>query len=260
MSPQNDDTPRIALVTGAGRGLGRQLAGQLAAQGLRVAALGRRPEDLDSLAAEHADGAILPLTADVGDIEAMRSAFARIDTDLGPLDILINNAAVYPKRDFLEETPESFRRVVEINLGGVVTCMMLALDRMVARGRGRIITVGSFAGIRPAHLSSAYSVSKGATRILTSAVVKDLRDRFPDIVMTEWMPGILNTEMGRDDGIDPETAARWGVALALMTDRGLNGATFERDREKLPPLSRKRRLINALTGRSRVPQQIRPLA
>ncbi|MEM1159306.1 MAG: SDR family oxidoreductase [Pseudomonadota bacterium] len=259
MLPQSDPAPRTAVVTGAGRGLGRALATQLVGQGLRVVGLGRNATDLDALATEHAAGMIVPIQVDVGNIDDLRAAFARIDKEVGPPDVLINNAAVYPHRDFLEETPESFRDVMEINLGGVLVCSMLAIERMIPRGHGRIVNVGTFAGDNPTYLASAYSVSKGASRILTKAMVRDLADRFPNIVITDWMPGALQTRMGIPSGIPPEQAAKWGAALALMNDPDLNGATFERDLQHLPQLSLKRRLLNALTGRRPVPRRIEPL-
>lgn len=250
------ETPqaRLALVTGAGRGLGREMARKLAAQGVQVAALGRNLADVESLAAELPG--ITAIQGDVGDIQSLRAAFAQIDETLGPVDTLINNAAIYPHRDFLEETPESFMSTININLGGPAVCAMLALERMVARGHGRIVNVASFAGRKPTHLSSAYSVSKGAALILTQAMVTDLGDRFPDIVINDWVPGALNTSMGIPDGIPVEQAASWGVSLAMLRDRDLNGVTFLGDREQVPPQSFKRRLFYKLTGMARKPRQI----
>jgi len=250
------ETPsaQIALVTGAGRGLGRALSLELAGRGLQVAALGRKRADLDSLATE-AEG-ITPIVADVADVQSLTNAFAQIDDSLGPVDTLINNAAIYPHRDFLEETPDSFMSTLAINLGGPAACAMLALERMVPQGAGRIVNVASFAGRNPAHLSSAYSVSKGAALILTQSMVRDLGQRFPDIVISDWVPGALNTPMGLPDGIAPEQAAKWGADLALMRERDLNGATFLKDMEHLPPQSWKRRLFDKFSGRSQAPRRL----
>lgn len=254
------NAPRVAVVTGAGRGLGRELALVLAGQGLQVAGFGRNLADLERLAADAAAGAsagrILPVVADVADRCAMRAGFRVVDAELGPVDTLVNNAAVYPLVDFLDETPESFARTMDVNLGGMVTAAMLALERMVPRGQGRIVNVTSFAGRAPAHMSAAYSVSKGAARILTQAMVTDLGDRFPDIVITEWIPGALKTPMGIPEGRDPAEAARWGAALALWRDPALMGASFVEDRELLPEASLKRRLFNRLTGRRPEPRQL----
>ena len=128
---------------------------------------------------------------------------------------------------------------------------------MVETGIGRIVNVGSFADLGPIPCSSAYSVSKGAARIFTRALVADIGDRFPDIVITTWMPGILATDMGLDTGIDPSIAAKWGVSLALWHDPALNGTIFERDREILDPLSLKQRIKNLIMFRkTREPRHI----
>lgn len=247
MPPPPDPEPRIVLVTGAGRGLGRALTLELAGRGLTMAALGRNRADLDALAAE-TKGRIHPVLADVADPDALRAAFAEIDVALGPVDTLINNAAIYPHVDFLDETPESFAATMAVNLGGIVACSMLALERMTQTGFGRIVNVTSFADRRPTHLASAYSVSKGAGRILTRAMVADLGDRFPNIVITDWIPGALNTAMGIPNGHDPAEAARWGASLALWRDPTLNGATFVEDTEMQEPTSLKRRLFDRFSG------------
>lgn len=260
MAPQTDIETRlragVAVITGAGSGLGRALAQELARQGVTVAALGRRMSPLEETAGADTAGRIHPIQADVADPDAVAAAFAAIRADLGAPGILINNAAVYPHRDILDETPQSFAQTMDINFGGIVACCHGALQDMVAQGYGRIINVGSFADLHPAPVSAAYSVSKGAGRIFTRALIADLGDRFPDIVINDWMPGVLNTQMGLADGLDPQIPARWGAALALWHARDLSGVVFERDTEILPPLSGKRRIFNKLTGRVVHPRKV----
>jgi NAD(P)-dependent dehydrogenase (short-subunit alcohol dehydrogenase family) len=256
MDPFGIHTAQIALVTGAGRGLGRALALRLAEKGLIVGALGRKVADLESLAAEAVHGRIVPLIADVANVKSLAQAFEALDRKAGPVDTLINNAAVYPHRDFLDETPESFMATVNVNLGGIVAASSLALERMVPRGTGRIVNVATFAGNAPTYLASAYSVSKGAARILTQAMVRDLGDRFPDIVITDWIPGVLRTDMGLPDGIEPAVSARWGAALALWHDPTLNGALFVEQDEHLPVTSFRRQIFDKLTGRGSKPRRI----
>ena len=89
-------------------------------------------------------------------------------------------------------------------------------------------------------------------------MVVDLADRFPDIVINDWIPGVLNTGMGVADGQDPAKAARWGAALALWRDRSLNGATFVEDIEHLSPASLKRRIFDRLVGQRQAPRRISP--
>ncbi|MBC7179643.1 MAG: oxidoreductase, partial [Roseovarius sp.] len=92
--------------------------------------------------------------------------------------------------------------------------------------------------------------------ILTRALMADLADRFPGIVLTDWMPGMLATRMGVAQGLDPAQAARWGAALALWCDPTLNGAVFEQDREILPARGLKGRIKDALLLRRRHPRVI----
>ena len=245
----------LAVVTGAGGGLGRALACTLVRNGVQVAGLGRTRAALEGTADLAGPGFSAHL-CDVSDAAAVQATFQA----LGPVSLLINNAAVYPRRDFLDETAASFAASVDINLGGVVACTRAALDGMMETGMGRIVNVATFADIAPLPASSAYAVSKGAARILTRALVADLGDRFPDIVITDWMPGMLATGMGIADGLDPAISAGWGAALALWHDRTLNGATFEMDREVLPPRGLKGRLKDALLLRPKPrPRMIRAL-
>lgn len=245
----------FAIVSGAGSGLGRALARQLCAQGFTVAGLGRRTEALEETGIACA-GRFVATPLDVADAGAVRAAFARLTGAHGPLALLINNAAVYPHRDTLDESGESFMRTVAVNLGGMVNCTRAALDDMALRGEGRILNVATFADLNPLPAASAYSVSKGAARIHTRALIADLADRFPGIVISDWMPGMLKTEMGVPDGLPPEEAARWGVKLALMRDPALTGTTFEMGQEILPPRSLKRKLKDAVLMRRPRPRSL----
>lgn len=200
----------------------------------------------------------LGMAVDVADAEAVRQAFANINRQIGGVTILINNAAIYPHHDFLQETAESFMETISVNLGGVVACTRAALQTMTESGIGRIVDVGSFADLGPIPCSSAYSVSKGSARILNKALLADLSDRFPNIVMSVWMPGILATDMGLPDGLDPAVAAKWGASFALWHDPSLNGAIFECDREILPPRSLKGRVKDLIMFRPRPKPRVVP--
>jgi gluconate 5-dehydrogenase len=236
----------FAIVTGAGSGLGRALARQLCAQGFAVVGTGRRLHALEETAALCPGGLFHPAALDVADFDAVAQVFAEQIAQRGALALLINNAAVYPRRDILQESPDSFWHSMAINLGGVYACTHAALQDMAPRGTGRILNVASFADFAPLPASAAYSVSKGAARVLTRALVADLADRFPGIVVNDWLPGALATDMGIPDGLSPDQAARWGVRLSLMRDPSLTGTTFERDHELLPPRGLKGKLKDAL--------------
>nr|WP_249200302.1 SDR family NAD(P)-dependent oxidoreductase [Thetidibacter halocola] len=241
-----------AIVTGAGSGLGQAMAVALTRRGFNVAGTGRRADALADTAALCPPDRFTPLPLDVGDAEAVAQAFAGIR----PIALLVNNAAVYPQADFAAMDPQDFMAVVNTNLGGVVNCCHAALQDMCARGQGRILNVATFADLHPLPAASAYSVSKGAARILTRALIADLGDRFPEIVIGDWMPGSLATGMGIPDGLPPEVAAEWGIALALRRDPTLTGAVFEMDREILPPRGLKRRVKDALLFRRQRPRRL----
>ncbi len=245
---------QLAVITGAGSGLGRALATELCARGLLVAGLGRRKDALQETA-DLAGASFTPVVADVSDPTQVRAAFATIRT-IAPVSILINNAGVYPHRDILDETPESFMQTVAINLGGTVACTSEALKDMTVAGRGRILNMSSFADMHPLPCSAAYSVSKGAVTTFSRALVADLGDRLPKIVISTWMPGMLNTDMGLAEGLDPAVAAKWGAGLALWEDPSLNGSVFEMGREILPPRGLKGRLKDAVRLKRRKPRLI----
>lgn len=251
-------TPKegIVIVTGAGSGLGRAMAAGFCARGFTVAGIGRCSAALEQTGSRCAGGRFLPVALDVADDSAVRTAVARLVAAQGPVAILVNNAAVYPHRDFLDETGESFMQSVAINLGGMVSCSRAALEDMTARGTGRILNVATFADLNPLPAAAAYSVSKGAARIFTRALIADLSDRFPGIVIGDWMPGMLNTGMGLPDGLPPESAAAWGVELACRHDPALTGTVFERNVEVLPPRGLKGKLKDAVLLRRRRPRRL----
>lgn len=250
-------TPKdgCVVITGAGSGLGRALSVTLAAQGFAVAGTGRRLDALQGTAAL-CQGRFLPVQMDVARPDSVTDGFEEIRAQLGPVAVLINNAAVYPHRDFLDETPESFMHSVAVNLGGPIACSHAALQDMVQTGRGRILNVATFADLNPLPTAGAYSVSKGAARVLSRALIADLGDRFPGIVIGDWMPGMLQTEMGIPDGLPPEQAALWGAELALSCDPSLTGAVFEMNREILPPRGLKGKVKDALLMRRRKPRML----
>ena len=134
----------------------------------------------------------------------------------------------------------------------MVNCAYYALQQMTGTGMGRIINVTTFADWAPISGASAYAVSKGAGKIFTKALIADLHDRFPDIVVSDWIPGELATRMGKPHGIRPEDAAKWGADLALWHDRSLTGTLFDRNAEFLPPVSLKGRIKNLLLLKKRL--------
>lgn len=252
VSPQDG----CVVLTGAGSGLGRAMAGVLTERGFSVYGFGRRLAALEETQTSCARGLFHPRAVDVSDATAVRDQIDLIATEAGPIALLINNAAVYPRVDFLEASAQDFMDVVQVNMGGMVNCSHAVLSHMAQRGQGRILNVATFADLNPLPTAGAYSVSKGAARILTRALIADICDRFPNIVIGDWMPGMLKTEMGILDGLDPAVSAKWGVSLALNADPAMTGAVFEMNLEVLPPQGLKGKLKGLLTGQRRKPRII----
>ena len=171
---------KIALVTGAGSGIGRAVALALVREGYAVVLAGRRPETLAQTAAEAGpDSAhLLPVTADVSDEESVRQLFEKTKATFGRLDLLFNNAGTGAPAIPLEElTVEQWRRVVDVNLTGAFLCTRAAFRLMkeqTPRG-GRIINNGSISAHTPRPNSAPYTASKHAITGLTKSTALDGR-------------------------------------------------------------------------------------
>lgn len=191
-------TPAVALVTGAGSGIGRACAERLAAGGARVAAV-----DLDVRLMDGLDA--LPLAADVSDEAAVAAAVARAGDELGPLDAVVNVAGITGSHAAAEchLTPgDEWRRVIEVNLTGPFLVCHAALPGMLERGRGTIVNVASVAGLVAFPGRCAYSASKGGVVQLTRSLAADYAAR--GIRANAICPGMVDTPMTRWRLEDPE--------------------------------------------------------
>jgi NAD(P)-dependent dehydrogenase (short-subunit alcohol dehydrogenase family) len=191
-------TPAVALVTGAGSGIGRACAERLAAGGARVAAV-----DLDVRLMDGLDA--LPLAADVSDEHAVATAVARAGDELGPLDAVVNVAGITGTHAAAEchVTPgDEWRRVLEVNLTGPFLVCHAALPGMLERGRGTIVNVASVAGLVAFPGRCAYSASKGGVVQLTRSLAADYAAR--GIRANAICPGMVDTPMTRWRLDDPE--------------------------------------------------------
>ena len=156
---------QIAIVTGASRGLGRGFAIALAEAGAHVVVTARSEPELLDVAEiiQQAGGKATVIAADVTDRSAVEGLVAKIEQEVGPIDLLINNAATLRVwGPIAEADPDEWWREMEINLRGPLLFMHAVLPHMLARRRGRIINVASAAGLHSAELTSAYGVSKAA--------------------------------------------------------------------------------------------------
>lgn len=232
----------VVMITGVGRGLGRALAEAFLHGGDNVVGIARDDECFEELSRMKKDGDFLGCVADVTEYERIESAVSDAKERYGRVDVLFNNAAIYPRVNFLAESAEDWARVIEVNLNGVANCCKAVLPVMIEAGWGRIFNIGSFADLSPIQDSAAYSASKGAVRALTKAIAMDLQKVNADVEVHEWIPGHLNTRMSGFSGSDPVIAASWGVRLASMPMGRKKNCIFVNDKEWLPPKRLKQRL------------------
>lgn len=225
---------RVVMITGVGSGLGRALAIAFIREEALVVGIARREEPLHETEALIPSGRFAGYVSDVANFEEVKQVVDGIVDKHGRIDVLFNNAAVYPKVNFLEERPTDWSRVIDVNLNGVANCCKAVLPSMIESRRGRIYNVGSFADVSPIENSAAYSATKGAVRALTKAIAMDLRHVDADIEIHEWIPGHLRTQMSDYTGMDPAIAAGWAIQIASIPHARTRNCIFENDREWLP--------------------------
>jgi NAD(P)-dependent dehydrogenase (short-subunit alcohol dehydrogenase family) len=212
----------VVAITGGARGIGRATAAALIAQGARVA-IGDVDESLvQKTAAELAAGTIgLPL--DVTDRGSFDAFLNEVESRLGPLDVLVNNAGIMPIGPFVDETDATTARLVAINLNGVILGTKLALQRFLPRRRGHVVNIASIAGKAGAPNGATYAATKHAVVGLTESLRAELRGSGVDFTMV--MPIGVNTELysgaKQIRGFrtpEPEDVAR-AIVEALQTGR-----------------------------------------
>jgi NAD(P)-dependent dehydrogenase (short-subunit alcohol dehydrogenase family) len=155
---------QVAWVTGAGKGIGAAIATRFAAEGAHVAVLARTRQDVDEVAKNcRAHGTrALALPGDAGELETLKRAHERIERELGPVDILVNNVAVALESPLLDATEEFWDRVLAVNFRSVVRCSKYVIPSMRERGGGSIINVSSLHAVFGDPGWSAYASAKGA--------------------------------------------------------------------------------------------------
>jgi 3-oxoacyl-[acyl-carrier protein] reductase len=249
MSAHSEPRPlegKVALVTGAGRGIGRALAIALAAEGAAIGALARNREQLDSLVAEikRSDGRAIALATDVTDAAAVTRSVDQTAHEFGGLDIVLANAGISPApKSLLESDPQLFQDTLNVNLFGVYATLRAAIPHLERRGRGNVIVVGSGMGHRASPNSVAYSTSKAALWMLTRVVAEELRSS--NILVNELVPGPVDTSLSQP-GVShilrsnpnewlklPEDVVPLALFLATLPLKGPTGQSFSLARREL---------------------------
>ena len=196
---------RVALVTGAARGLGRAAAERLLAAGACVALNVHRPEQADSLA--HAlGGDVLVRAGDIAGSQTVRDLIAEVLERFGRLDILVNNAAAAYSTRFEQITEEEWRRALDVNLTAAFLCTQAAVPAMKSQGYGRVVNLSSTAGKSVSTLGGAhYTASKAGLLGLTRAAAKELGPF--GITVNAICPGLIDTELTREHATPDDLAA-----------------------------------------------------
>lgn len=232
---------QVVVITGAGSGLGAELSRAFAENGALVMGIGRSAEKL-AKTAESIEGHFEPYAADVAHAQEISKVIDSIVSKHGKIDIVFNNAAVYPKVNFLEESAEAFADAMSINVNGVANVCKAVLPSMIEKQFGRIFNLGSWADLGPIPESAAYSASKGAMHALTKAIAADIRHLNVDIEVHEWIPGHMNTQMSAFTGMDPSICAGWGVELASKPHGTTKNCIYEQNWEWQPPKGLKQKI------------------
>ena len=210
----------VAIVTGASRGLGCAFARALAEAGATVALVARTSSDLERVAGEieAAGGRARAVTADVTDADAAREIVARVEREIGSVDLLVNAAGLgTPFGPFHDDSIEEWWRTLEVNLRGPAVWCRAVLPGMIARRSGRIINVASGAGTVAIPYLSAYVTSKTALIRLTEVVAAEVAEHGVTVLAIE--PGTVRTAMA-EKALTSETGRRWMPWFARIFEEG----------------------------------------
>ena len=230
--------PRTALVTGGNRGIGLAVCEGLAERGLHVV-LGSRDEANGEAAARpiREDGGTVRVEhIDVAEPESIADCYDRLSSDGVGIDVLVNNAGVYPEADALDATIDQLDRAWTVNTRGPWLLVQRFVPDMLDRGYGRVVNMssgsGSFGeGLDPQH--APYAASKSALNALTMTLDGTLPDG-PDVKVNAMCPGWVHTRMGGEAAPrTPEEGADTALWLATLPPDGPSGGFF-RDRERIP--------------------------
>jgi len=187
----DDIAGRRVWITGASAGIGRELAAELARRGARVAVSARNADALDALAADHPGVLAVPL--DITDAASVGAAVARIEGELGPIDIAVLNAGTYTPVTPEDFSVEAFRPQLEVNIMGTVACIEAVLPAMRARRSGRIAVVASVTGFAALPMASAYGASKAFLISMCDSLRADLAGERSGVGVTVIAPGFVRT-------------------------------------------------------------------
>ncbi len=238
MSANGELSGQVALVTGGGRGIGRNIALELAAAGATVVVAARSAGEIRETADEVGG---LAVECDVSDRESVERMVERVESEYGRLDLLVSNAGTSVTEDAAWELdPADWWRVFEVNVLGVYLCCRAVIPGMLERGGGRIVNVASGAAYLPGSASTAYSASKAAVHRFSETLALQLEpQRIPVFSIS---PGLVRTQMTERFGEDapwtlPELAPRLVRALASGRLDGLAGRYLHAEHDDIDDIA-----------------------
>ncbi len=190
-----------ALVTGAGKGIGKAIAIALAKEGVNLAIMARTQQDLEILSDElrNLGVKVSILTADVGDMHAVDQAVEKAMQEIGNIDILVNNAGIANLGKFLEIAPADVERMIRVNLLGVYYMTRAVLPSMIERKTGDIVNISSTAGLRGSATTAAYSASKFGVFGLSESLMQEVRKH--NIRVTAMAPSTVVTQLAQESNL-----------------------------------------------------------
>ena len=213
----NTQAPRVALVTGASRGIGKAIAVGLAARGYAVAIndIERQRKELQAVAAAIAadGGTALPVVADVSKKAEVQEMVEAVTAKFGRIDAIVNNAGILIAGSVEELPEESWDAVLDVNAKGTFLVTQAVLPVMKAQGYGRVVNIASIGGKHGAPMQAHYSASKAAIMGFTRVLAQEVGEH--GITANCVCPGIIYTDMGRVNLDDPAVREMWREKTAM---------------------------------------------
>ncbi|KAF2332465.1 3-ketoacyl-ACP reductase [Flavobacterium daemonense] len=221
---------KTALITGAGKGIGKAIAIALAKEGVNLILLARTQADVDQLADQTNNLGVksLALAADVADMNSINTAVEKALAEFKNIDILINNAGIASFGKFLELEPSEWEKIIQVNLMGTYYTTRAVIPNMIERQTGDIINISSTAGLNGNALTSAYSASKFAVLGLTDSLMQEMRKH--NIRVTALTPSTVATDMAKElnltDGNPEKVMQSEDMADLIIAQLKLNRRVF----------------------------------
>jgi NAD(P)-dependent dehydrogenase (short-subunit alcohol dehydrogenase family) len=212
----SDSPSRIAVITGAGQGIGRALALGFGASGYRVVATDLNEQNARATAAalHEAGASALAMGVDVADPQSVTRMIDMTVAELGGLDVLVNNAGIFPRSTVVDLDLDTWTRTIEVNLRGTFLASQAAARVLIQQGRGgRIVSVASIAAFEPGLRQAHYAASKAGIVAFSRNLALELAPY--RITVNALAPGMVNTAQPRGSGLTEEQLAARGAAIPL---------------------------------------------